>query len=43
MDSRSKEDYDESHIIGAVSLPLEDMSDPYNYLDAYDEIVTYCT
>ncbi len=43
IDSRSKEDYDESHIVGAISIPLDDMGEPYEDLGEYDEIFTYCT
>ncbi len=43
VDSRSKASYDQAHIAGAVSLPLADMSEPYDDLDGYDEIITYCT
>lgn len=43
VDSRSKASYDQAHITGAVSLPLEDMAEPYDDFDGYDEIITYCT
>jgi len=43
VDSRSKVSYDQAHIAGAVSLPLADMAEPYDDLDGYDEIITYCT
>ena len=43
IDSRSKKSYDLSHIVGAISIPLETMAEPYSDLDGYDEIVTYCT
>ena len=43
VDSRDQKYYDKSHIAGAISLPLNDMSEPYSDLDGYDEITTYCT
>ncbi len=43
VDSRSKTEYDQSHIVGAISLPFETMAAPYSELDGYDEIITYCT
>ena len=43
IDSRSMASYQKSHIAGAISIPLTDMSAPYNALDSYDEIITYCT
>ena len=42
IDSRSKEFYNRSHIVGAISFPLDDMAEPYDSLDGYDEIITYC-
>jgi hypothetical protein len=43
IDTRSEKAYDKSHIIGAISMTLADMEEPYIDLDGYDEIVTYCT
>jgi len=43
IDSRSKDDYERSRIVGAISIPLDDMAEPYSHLDHYDEIITYCT
>jgi len=43
VDSRSNTSYEQSHITGAVSLPLADMAEPYDDLDGYDEVMTYCT
>ncbi|MFC1955483.1 rhodanese-like domain-containing protein [Chloroflexota bacterium] len=43
IDSRSKENYDQSHIAGAISLPLNEMNSPYDNFKGYDEIITYCT
>ena len=42
IDSRSETAYDESHIAGAISIPLATMAEPYSDLDGYDEIVAYC-
>ncbi|HTX43603.1 MAG TPA: rhodanese-like domain-containing protein, partial [Methanocella sp.] len=41
-DARSREDYDESHLPGARSMPLEDIKDIAGRLDKNEEIVTYC-
>ncbi len=43
VDSRGSKYYDSAHIIGAISLPLDDMAQPYTELIGYDEITTYCT
>lgn len=43
IDSRSEKAYNKSHIIGAISMPLADMAEPYSDLDGYDDIITYCT
>jgi rhodanese-related sulfurtransferase len=43
VDTRSASAYEGVHIAGAVSLPLEDMEEPYDGLDGYQEIITYCT
>ncbi len=43
IDSRSENAYNESHIVGAISMPLADMAEPYSNLDRYEEIITYCT
>jgi rhodanese-related sulfurtransferase len=50
VDSRTKASYDSSHIAGAISIPLSDMSplsseeiaQRYSDLHLYDEILTYC-
>ena len=42
VDSRSKDDYELTHIAGAISLPIITMTEPYSDLDGYDEIITYC-
>ena len=41
VDSRSEEKYIESHVVGALSIPLETMEEPYSIFDSYDEIVFY--
>jgi rhodanese-related sulfurtransferase len=43
IDSRHGHSYDESHIPGSISIPLDNMSEPYNKFESYDEIITYCT
>lgn len=43
VDSRSKSSYDQDHIVGAISIPLSTMTEPYGDLEGYDEIITYCT
>jgi len=43
VDSRSRGDYESSHVPGAVSLPLEDMAEPYDQFEGFELIVTYCT
>ncbi len=42
VDSRSRTSYDQSHIVGAISIPLKTMAEPYSNLVGYDEIITYC-
>jgi rhodanese-related sulfurtransferase len=42
VDVRSKEDFDEGHIAGAVSIPWEEMATRYTELPRDKEIVTYC-
>jgi len=43
IDSRHQHSYDEAHIPGAISIPLDDMVEPYDEFENYDEIITYCT
>jgi len=43
VDVRSKEEYEQSHIAGAVSMPSEEISQRYNELKGYKQVVTYCT
>ncbi len=42
IDSRSETSYAQSHITGAISIPVSIMAEPYSDLDSYDEIITYC-
>ncbi len=43
VDTRSGEEYERTHIAGAVSIPLEEAAQRYRELQGYDEVVTYCT
>ncbi len=43
IDTRFREEFEEAHITGSISIPLEDIPDRANELKKYDEIVTYCT
>ena len=38
IDSRSENSYDQSHIVGAISIPLDIMAEPYNDFIGYEEI-----
>lgn len=42
IDSRSATDYETEHITGAISIPEREMSGPYDDLEGYDLIITYC-
>jgi len=46
MDARSKEDFDDGHIRGAISLPLGEFDDRINaFMERYPSdqpIITYC-
>jgi rhodanese-related sulfurtransferase len=42
VDARSREDYDKSHIPGAISIPAEDIENFAKDLDKNEEIITYC-
>ena len=42
-DSRSLASYEESHIIGAISMPLLEVDKRYNELPQDAKIVIYCT
>lgn len=43
VDTRSREEYDQSHIPDAVSLPLADLNTQNPDLPRDVEIITYCT
>ncbi len=43
VDARSKAEYEQSHIAGAISIPLEEITQRYKELNSDNEIVTYCT
>lgn len=43
IDTRFREEYEDAHITGSISIPLEDITRRVNELKGYDEIVTYCT
>ncbi len=43
IDTRSKEAYEQIHIVGSISVPLEEIAERYAELKGYDEILTYCT
>ncbi len=43
VDVRTKEQYDQSHIPGALSIPLSDFADRLNELSPDQWIITYCT
>jgi hypothetical protein len=42
VDSRFETSHEKSHIVGAISLPITAMAEPYSDLEGYDEIITYC-
>ncbi len=42
VDARSREDYDRSHLPGALSVPVDEVRDYADRLDKSEEIVTYC-
>lgn len=43
IDSRAASVYEKSHIPGAMSLPYVGMAPPFEGLESYELIVTYCT
>jgi hypothetical protein len=43
IDVRPAESYDESHIAGALSIPLADLASRVSELHPQDWIITYCT
>ncbi len=42
IDVRSKEEFDQGHIPGAISIPYEEIETRYRELPRDKEIVTYC-
>ena len=42
IDVRSKESYDESHIPGAISIPLSEMMSRLKELPPHKFLITYC-
>ena len=42
VDVRSKEDFDAGRILGAVSIPWDELEDRYTELPRDKEIITYC-
>jgi 3-mercaptopyruvate sulfurtransferase SseA len=43
LDVRPIGDYETSHVAGAVSIPLEELTTRYIELNSSDWIITYCT
>jgi Rhodanese-like domain len=45
IDVRSKADYDKSHIVGAVSIPIQELDTRYTEISQESEIIVYgaCT
>ncbi len=43
VDTRSKEEYEQRHIAGSISIPLEKLAEHYTELKGFEEIFTYCT
>ncbi len=43
IDTRSKAEYEQTHISGAVSVPLDEIAQRYSEFNGYTEIFTYCT
>jgi len=43
LDVRDAESYAQSHIVGALSIPLNELSDRMGELNKSDWIITYCT
>jgi 3-mercaptopyruvate sulfurtransferase SseA len=43
LDVRTREEYQQSHIPGAVSIPLDELPTRLSELSAQDWIITYCT
>ncbi len=42
IDTRSQKEYQEEHIVGAISLPASEIDNRYNELARDKEIITYC-
>jgi len=42
IDSEFATYYEETHIVGAISMPFDTMTAPYTILNGYEEIITYC-
>jgi hypothetical protein len=42
VDTRSEAEYEQSHIAGAISIPLERIAQRYSELNVYNEVVIYC-
>lgn len=42
IDLRDKEDYDTGHIPGAVHIYYEELSEHYDYLRQFEQIILYC-
>ncbi len=43
LDVRDAESYAQSHIVGAISIPINELSDRMGELNQSDWIITYCT
>lgn len=43
IDTRFQQAYEEAHILGAISIPLDEIAGRAGELKKYDEIITYCT
>ncbi|VAW35891.1 hypothetical protein MNBD_CHLOROFLEXI01-5342, partial [hydrothermal vent metagenome] len=43
VDVRTGEEYAKSHIMGAVSMPLNELETRFGELSKEDEIITYCS
>ena len=43
VDTRSPQEFSESHIPGAVNMPLPDVPNRFSELPQNAEIITYCT
>ncbi len=43
IDARSEAEYEQTRIAGAIFIPPGQITQRYEELNAYDEVVTYCT